>query len=110
MFGEYPRWEQLNELAEDLEDVDEKDVLLALMSDYAVDFSQAIEQYKSGDWILYEHCDDMGDVAKRICCDDPAFTEASDFMQRHFDFDSYGEELDSCGTFIPCGNGYLEVF
>lgn len=109
MFGEYPRVEQLNELAEDVADADEE-VLLAMLSEYAVDIGQAIDTYKSGNWRLYPNCDDMSDVAKQCAEDDPCYFEAPDFMRRHFDFKHYGEELESTGTFIPCESGYIEIW
>lgn len=110
-YGEYPTLEQLNELAEEVEDIDDEDILLAIYNEHSVTLSDAIAVYKSGDWRFYPHCDDMGDVAKQICADDPRFDNvANDFLVRHFDYDSYGEELDSCGTFVPCGNGYLEIW
>lgn len=110
MFGEYPLWKNLNELAEEVEDVDDEDVLLAMLSEYAVDVQQALDTYKSGEWRFYPGCDDMSDVAAMVCKDDPAYYEAADFMKRHFDFKHYGEELDSLGTFIPCESGYVEIY
>lgn len=108
-FGEYPNYEDLNELAEEVEGIDDDDVFGAIL-DNETSIRAAIATYKGGDWRDYPGCDDMSDVAMRICNDDLAFTEAAEFMQRHFDFEAYGEELDSCGTFLPYNGGYVEVW
>jgi len=110
MFGEYPQCEQLNELADCLDSVDDEDVFLAILNDYATDVWQALDVYAKGEYRYWEGCQDMSDVAYRICQDDPRFCDAPRFMKNHFSYKSYGEELDSCGTFIPCGTGYLEIY
>ena len=110
MFGEYPSVKQLNELADEVEDIEDDEVFEAMMSEYAVDVDQAIATYKEGSWRFFPGCDDMSDVAKVICGDDPAYFEAPDFMRCHFNFKSYGEELDSSGTFIPTKTGYVEIW
>ena len=110
MFGEYPQREALNELANEVAEIDDDEVLLAMLDGYSVDVDDAIATYKSGNWRVFRGCEDMSDVAKVYCDDDPAFTEAPDFMKRHFSFKHYGEELDSLGTFIPCKSGYIEIW
>ncbi|MBQ9041440.1 MAG: antirestriction protein ArdA [Eggerthellaceae bacterium] len=108
-FSEYASYEELNEIAEAVEDVEDFDILIAIIGN-ETSLSAAIQTYKSGDWRDYPGCEDMSDVAMRCCEDDPAFTEAEDFMRRHFDFESYGQELESCGTFLPYDGGYVELW
>lgn len=116
VFGEYPQWETLNEIAEAVEDVEGTDaeVLLAIIGNMGTaspdEIRAGIRDYESGDWRFFPGCDDMSDVAQVIAWEDPAFESAPDFMQRHFDFASYGEELDSSGTFLPTESGYVEVY
>lgn len=112
MFGEYPTRSRLNELAEAVGDIDDEDVFMAILGNEGSPeyFDDALETYNSGNWRLYPNCDDMSDVAWQIAHEDECFINSADFMQRHFNFKHYGEELDSLGTFIPCGNGYLEIW
>lgn len=109
MFGEYPNYDDLNELAEFLESCMEEDVFEAIFYN-EVDWRSAIATYESGNWIFWNGCKDMSDVARQIVNEDMAFLKAPEYMQRHFDYESYGEELDSCGTFLPCDSGIVEVW
>lgn len=112
MLGEYPTRKRLNELAEAVEGIDDEDVFLAILGNEGSPkyFDDALNIYNSGNWRFYPHCADMSDVAWQIAHEYECFLNAPKHMQRHFNFKSYGEEIDSLGTFVPCGNGYLEIW
>ena len=108
MFGEFPSYEDLNDFALRIEDADE-DILSAILSEYTSNVEYALDVYESGDWVLWDSCNDMGDVAYRVVQELPDFYEASDFMQSYFDYESFGRDLRIESSFIPCCDGFLQI-
>lgn len=67
--SEYESISTLNEIAEKLDDLDEEQgqVVKVLMSECGYDLDEAIEKAESGDYCIYTDCNDMTDVAWKIC-------------------------------------------
>ena len=59
----------------------------------------AIDYVEHYDFHVYDFVDDMGDVAYRFVEATGMLDDVPEAVKRHFDHDSYGEELLSCGDF-----------
>ena len=66
--GEYENVDDLNELAEALEDLDsEEENVLSVMLEDGCTFEEALEKIKDRDYMVYYNCDSMEDV---VLCQD----------------------------------------
>jgi hypothetical protein len=59
----------------------------------------ACEMARRNEFRIYREVKDVGDVAYQILQEDADFQELPDFVKRHFDYDGYGEELESESSF-----------
>lgn len=65
--GEYENVDDLNELAEALEDLDsEEENVLSVMLEDGCTFEEALEKIKDRDYMVYYNCDSMEDVAYQV--------------------------------------------
>lgn len=65
--GEYENIDDLNELAEALEDLDsEEENVLSVMLEDGCTFEEALEKIKDRDYMVYYNCDSMEDVAYQV--------------------------------------------
>ena len=102
--GGYENLGDLNELAEELEDVDEE-ILAALIEARGYDIAEAIEKYRRGEYVYYGDRE-MKDIAYEIietCYNLP------EFSLRYFDYDSYIRDL-LMDTFYETDHGIIEIF
>ena len=105
--GEWSSIDELNELAEALEELDENDreVIEALL-EAGYDLEEAME--KKDDCIVWTNCNDMSDVAYEYCQMSGMFENVPDFVERYFDYDAFGRDMDLEGyshyIFTDCGN------
>jgi hypothetical protein len=83
----------LNEIAE-LND-EQYEVFKIILKHDSIEHALSIA--KSGDYRLFENVEDFGDVARVILEDDAEFQALPDYVKRHFDYDSYGDEIYSGG-------------
>ena len=105
--GEYESIDTLNEMAEKMEELDEEqqDVVKAMISECGYTFDEAIEKVNNGDYIIYNDCDDMEDVAYQIVEECGYLTNVPDNVARYFDYKAFGRDLRLEGTFIFTDNG-----
>lgn len=105
--GEYESIDTLNEIAEQLEELDEEqqDVVKAMISECGYTFDEAIEKVNNGDYAIYNDCDDMEDVAYQIVEEYGYLTNVPDNVARYFDYEAFGRDLRLEGTFIFTDNG-----
>lgn len=92
---DYPDMKLLNEISELKED--EYTVFLTFRNG-GCQLKEAFEYATLYEFRLWEGVEDMGDVAHQMLEDDMVFQELPEFVKRHFDFDGYGEELESGST------------
>lgn len=105
--GEYESIDTLNEIAEQLEELDEdqQDVVKAMMSECGYTFDEAIEKVNNGDYTIYNDCDDMEDVAYQVVEECGYLMNVPDNVARYFDYKAFGRDLRLEGTFIFTDNG-----
>lgn len=105
--GEYDNIDQLNEIAQTLEDLDEwdRDIVKALL-DEGYELDEAIRT--APDCIVYNDCDDMSDVAYQMY-EEGLLGEIPEHLINYIDWEAYGRDLSFDGHWIETDNGYIEV-
>lgn len=102
--GEYSNIEELDELAEILENLQDydKEVVEALISE-GYTLQNALD--KKDDCMIYYNCNDMEDVAREYIEQCGLLNDVSDILQNYFDFEAYGRDMGIEGTFVFTNNG-----
>lgn len=105
---EYDSIEDLNELAESLELLDGFDFeIVGAMLSQGYDFEYALNHYD--DCYFYEGAESMEDVARQYCEDCGLLDGIPDDLKQYFDFEAYGDNMDTSGTFVFTNSGCVEI-
>lgn len=100
--GEYENIDKLNDIAERIKELDEEGskVVKALIQklDYTLD--EAIDKVNSGDYMIYNDCENMTDVAYQVVEECGYLENVPDNVARYFDYESFGRELGIGGNYI----------
>lgn len=112
IIGEFTSIEYLNEIAEQLSDIPECDYcIINALSDFLDDIDSIIKAYEDGEFRLYNDCYTMTEVAEVFLDETGAFANLPDFVERYFDFEAYGRDMEMEGCFSALDNGtYIEIF
>lgn len=109
--GEYENIDDLNELAEALEDLDsEEENVLSVMLEDGCTFEEALEKIKDRDYMVYYNCDSMEDVAYQVVEESGLLDGVPEKVARYFNYEAYGRDLEIEGTFYQINNAYIEIF
>lgn len=109
--GEYENIDDLNELAEALEDLDsEEENVLSVMLEDGCTFEEALEKIKDRDYMVYYNCDSMEDVAYQVVEESGLLNGIPEKVARYFNYEAYGRDLEIEGTFYQINNAYIEIF
>ena len=110
-FGEYPDLEEVNKLAECVEALSEQEqeYLKLIVEDYTNDFQEAFDIVESGDYVLWDNCNDMSDVAYYYTKETGMLQDVPDSIAKYFDYASLGRDMDIEGTFLEGDGYYLEI-
>ena len=102
--GEYSNLDELNEIAETLEDLDEyeKEVVKVLLGE-GYELNDAME--KKDDCMIYYNCNDMTDVAEQYIEEVGLLHDVPDHLRNYFDFNAYGRDMSFEGHYIFTDNG-----
>lgn len=105
--GEYENIDTLNEIAEQIDDLDEEQeqVVKVLMSECGYDLDGAIEKAESGDYRFYTDCDNMTDVAYVVVEECGYLDNVPENVARYFDYEAFGRDLGIEGSFHFLDNG-----
>lgn len=100
--GEYENIDKLNDIAERIKELDEEGskVVKALIQklDYTLD--EAIDKVNSGDYMIYNDCENMTDVAYQVVEECGYLENVPDNVARYFDYESFGRELGIVGNYM----------
>ena len=109
--GEYSNLDELNELAEQLEDFDEygKKAIQAMLLD-GYEFNEAIMKVYNGDYNYYPDCKDMTDVAYYIVENGCLLSDVPETIARYFDYEAFGRDLGIEGKFYYIDGDYVEIY
>lgn len=94
---DYPDMKLLNEIAELKQE--EYEAFLTFRNG-GCQLKEAFDYATLYDYRLFTNVKDAGDIAYQMLEDDTDFQSCPEFVVRHFDYDAYGEELESGGTFF----------
>lgn len=102
--GEYDNIFKLNELAENLEALDEydKEVIEAMLSE-GYSFDDAME--KKDDCMVYHNCNDMTDVAMEYCEECGILDSIPENLRNYFDYEAFGRDISFEGHFVFTDQG-----
>lgn len=114
--GEYESLDQLEELAEVLEDMDESErqtMTAALESGIAsahgaAELVELCEDVQAGAYTLIEGVDNVEDLGYYYAEESGAINELPDWARGYFDYEAYGRDIsiEACGEFV--GAGWIE--
>ena len=101
---EYDSIDDLNEMAEELDNLNEydKEVVNAMLSE-----GYNLEDAISGkdDCIVYYNCNDMADVAEQYAEETGLLDSIPENLRCYFDFEAYGRDMSFEGQFVFTSNG-----
>lgn len=105
--GEYDNLDELNEIAETLDDLDEweRDIVKALINE-GYELQDAIDTVP--DCIVYDNCNDMSDVAYQMY-EEGLLGEIPEHLINYIDWEAYGRGISFDGHWIATDTGYIEV-
>lgn len=108
---EFANLDDLNELAEELEKLDEYELeAFGAMLDYGLATDEALQKVQDGEYSFYEGCNSMEDVAYQYADETGLLNSIPDDLRCYFDFEAFGRDMDINGHFIETDSGYIEIY
>ena len=109
--GEYDNIEELDELAAELESLDDYDAkAFSAFIECGYSFNEALENVQNGNYRIYSNCQDMEDVAMEVVKECGYLDQMPENLRFYFDYKAFGRDLDIEGTFIYVDGDYIELF
>ena len=110
--GEYDSLDDLNEIAEELENLDEydKEVVNAFIENGS-DVEEALDGLRDGNYMVFSNCNDMTDVVYQYIEETGLLNDVPETLRNYFDYEAYGRDMSFEGTFIFTDSGNcIELF
>jgi len=108
---EYANIDDLNELAEELENFDEYELeAFGAMLEYGYATDEALQKVQDGEYRFYDGCCSMAEVAEMYADETGLLSSIPDDLRYYFDFEAYGRDMDHNGHFAETDSGYIEIF
>ena len=108
--NEYASIDDLNELAEELENFDEYELeAFGAMLDAGLDTDEALQKVQDNEYRLYDGCYSMAEVAEMYADETGLLSSMPDDLRMYFDFEAYGRDMDIEGHFIETDSGIVEI-
>lgn len=102
--GEYDSLDDLNELAETLNDLDEYEIeVIEAMISEGYSLEDAID--KKDNCMIYYNCGDMEDVAREYVEETGLLCDVPESLKDYFDYKAYGRDMSYEGNFVFTDNG-----
>lgn len=109
--GEYDNIEELDELAAELESLDDYDAkAFSAFIEYGYSFNEALENVQDGNYRIYNDCQDMEDVAMVVVEEYGYLDQMPENLRFYFDYKAFGRDLGIEGTFIYIDGDYVELY
>ena len=109
--GEYSNLHKLNEIAEELDELEEdaQETIQAMLLD-GYTFNEALEKASNGDYRIYYECYNMIDVAMEIVEECGDLNGVSEKIAIYFDYEAFSRDLEIEGNFKALSNRrYIEI-
>ncbi len=98
--------EELNEIAEQLETLDETEAeALEAFIDRGYDLTEALEKVSDSDYMVYYNCNNMTDVAYEYCEECGILDSIPENLRSYFDYEAFGRDMSFEGSFYFTDNG-----
>lgn len=102
--GEHDSVNELNELAETLENLDEYErEIVEVMISEGYELKEAIEH--KDDCLIYNDCHDMEDVAIEYVKETGLLNSIPEHLRNYFDYEAFGCDMSFEGHFVFTSNG-----
>lgn len=109
--SEYASLDDLNELAEELENFDEYELdAFGAMLDYGYATDEALKKVQDNEYVIYDGCYSMAEVAERYCEETGILSSIPEELRYYFDFEAYGRDMEINGKFVETDSGYIEIY
>ena len=109
--SEYASLDDLNELAEELENFDEYELeAFGAMLEYGLATDEALQKVQDNEYRIYDGCYSMAEVAEMYADETGLLSNIPDDLRYYFDFEAYGRDMDIEGHFIETDSGYIEIY
>lgn len=109
--SEYASLDDLNELAEELENFDEYELeAFGAMLEYGYATDEALQKVQDNEYRMYDGCFSMAEVAEMYADETGLLSSIPDDLRMYFDFEAFGRDMDGNGHFIETDSGYIEIF
>jgi len=109
--GEYDNIDDLNEKAEILEGFNyiEMEIIETYLNEVNDDIDEAINVIHNGEYMLFEGCSDMSEVAERYVEETGLLHDVDDNLARYFNYEAFGRDMAIEGNFHEYQDGYIEI-
>ena len=108
--SEYASIDDLNELAEELENFDEYEIeAFGAMLDFGYATDEALQKVQDNEYRLYGGCHSMAEVAEMYAHETGLLSSIPDYLRMYFDFKEFGRDMDINGQFIETDSGIVEI-
>lgn len=108
---EYASIDDLNELAEELENFDEYELeAFGAMLEYGYATDEALKKVQDGDYMYYSGCYSMAEVAEQYADETGLLSNIPDDLRYYFDFEAYDRDMEINGRFVETESGYIEIY
>ena len=109
--SEYASIDDLNELAEELENFDSYELeAFGAMLEYGLATDEALKKVQDGDYMYYSGCCSMAEVAEQYADETGLLSNIPDDLRYYFDFEAYGRDMEINGSFVETESGYIEIY
>ncbi|MBR6624574.1 MAG: antirestriction protein ArdA [Ruminococcus sp.] len=109
--SEYASLDDLNELAEELENFDEYELeAFGAMLEYGYATDEALKKVQDGDYMYYSGCCSMAEVAEQYADEIGLLSNIPDDLRYYFDFEAYGRDMEINGSFVETESGYIKIY
>lgn len=109
--SEYASLDDLNELAEELENFDEYELeAFGAMLEYGLATDEALQKVQDNEYRMYDGCCSMAEVAEMYADETGLLYSMPDELRMYFDFEAYGRDMEINGHFIETDSGYIKIF
>lgn len=108
--GEYSNIDELNKIADELESLNEDDDIIEAIFNYCQDMQETINKIENRDYIIYEDCYDMVDVAYQIVEECGYLNDVPEKIAMYFDYEAFARDLEIEGNFEALSDRrYIEI-
>lgn len=102
---EYDSISELNDLAYQLEDIEDGKEVIKAMLESGYDMEESIEKFKNNDFRIWYDCEHMYDVAYCYVEETGMLDNVPDGLAQYFDYELFGRDMYLEGDYIFTNNG-----